>query len=139
MKFVRASLVAFFIGAIPHTVGAEFVKPSYTYMVRNLLDMFTAIADARGLSNSQKTIAQHDATAWMYIAPCQGIVSDRDRKYLDVSLGQALDPKYTVDAAILEMIASMYLEDFGRGPSPEICKFAYELAVPYQLLPPPVK
>jgi hypothetical protein len=132
MKYRIAGVLAVVVVfAFADRAYAPLFELSYTEFAKGVWRAFEEVSTARGLAPPDAYFAQMTAAAWFHVGPCRG-----DGRALGEGppqvIGYVLNarPDRPVEAAVLEMIAIMSRDGLGREPSPHMCKFALETAVP---------
>jgi hypothetical protein len=114
---------------------AELVEITYTEYVRNMLQLSQEITKARGLNALEGRTAQTWAAAWVHLGPCKGNPPGNIKPALSqsvISMMLTADPSLPLDAAILENVALLTRENFGREPPEYVCRFALETAAAFK-------
>jgi hypothetical protein len=99
----------------------------YTQWASTLQEALDEVSQAKRLSYSEARWAEHIAAEWVFLGPCKGSENEL-RQPPDMALLRYLRPSRPMEAAALEMMALVNLENLGRGDSEYICRFAREKA-----------
>lgn len=109
--------------------SAEFVTLTYTEQAIQWNSTLDLIAQTRGLSGPDAFATKQIAATWVYLGPCRGSANDLENAG-DGAMRFVLGANPTVpfDGAVLEMIGALGRDNLGRQPTPDLCRFARDIA-----------
>jgi hypothetical protein len=107
--------------------NSAIVNIPYEEWASGLQAQLDQVSEAKGLSFSDARLAERIVGHWIYVGPCRGSADKLANKKVNV-IGMTLRPKVPSEAAMLEMIALINLQDLERGSSDFMCRFALSKA-----------